>query len=121
MGVEYKDSKNRTIFPSGGLRDRPVGKGMMHLISPEALIRWSKRCEVGHIKYGDGRNWEKGLPVSQFIDSALRHIMQYEMGMDNEDHLAAACWNLGCAMQTEIRHPEMQDFETRIGKNTFSD
>ena len=120
MADPYNDSGNRTEFATGGLRDRPEGKGMFHLLSPEAVFRWAKRCEIGHRKYGNGRNWEKGLPTSQFVDSALRHIFQYLMGDDSEDHIGAAIWNLGCICQMEKRHPEMQDIEVRKDKNIFS-
>ena len=97
--VAYKDSGNRKEFSSGALRDRPIGKGMFHLISFIGLRRLALRHEVGSLKYGDGRNWEKGMPISNFIDSALRHICDYMDGKDDEDHLAAAVWNLMCIMQ----------------------
>lgn len=100
-------------FESGALRDRPQGKGMYVLLSPVGLRRIAQRCEYGHLKYGDGRNWEKGMPVSEFVDSALRHIMQYIEGDTAEDHLAAAAWNLQAAMHTEEKMPEMQDIPTR--------
>lgn len=92
---------------------------MFHLLSPEAITRWAKRCEIGHIKYGNGRNWEKGMPVSQFLDSAFRHLTQWLEGDDTEDHLAAAIWNIACIIQMEKRHPEMMDVETRIGKKEY--
>lgn len=56
--------------------------------------------ENGAVKYGD-RNWEKGQPLSRYIDSAMRHIQKYMMGFRDEDHLAAARWNLGALMHTE--------------------
>lgn len=109
------DSGNRKQFNTGALRDRPEGKGMPSLVSPIGFMRLSKRCEYGHLKYGNGRNWEKGMPVSEFIDSALRHIMQYLNGDDSEDHLAASMWNIQCAMHMEEKMPEMQDIPTRKG------
>lgn len=107
------DSGNRKAFDSGALRDRPEGKGMFSLISPVGLKRLALRCELGHLKYEDGRNWEKGMPVSEFIDSALRHINQYMNGENDEDHLAAAMWNLQAAMHMEEKMPEMQDIPSR--------
>lgn len=76
-------------------------------------MRWALRCEVGHLKYGDGRNWEKGMPIAEFLDSALRHLVQYAMGDKSEDHLAAALWNIGCIIWTEKHHPEMQNLPSR--------
>lgn len=56
--------------------------------------------ENGAVKYGD-RNWELGQPLSTYIDSAERHIASFKEGMRDEDHLAAARWNLGCVIHTE--------------------
>lgn len=108
-GLEFDDSGDRKVFDTGALRDRPKGKGLYSLISPYAMKRLALRCEVGHIKYGDGRNWEKGMPIGDFIDSAIRHIFQYIEGENEEDHLAAAMWNLMCVMHLEKTHPEMQN------------
>lgn len=116
VGVENRgalDSGHRTNFESGAQRDRLPGKGRFVLLSPIGLKRIALRAEAGEIKYGDGRNWEKGMPVSQFIDSAMRHIAQYLEGDVQEDHLAAAAWNLQAAMHTEEKMPEMQDIPTR--------
>lgn len=114
--VNVIDSGVRLSFEGGAKRDRPGGKGMFHLLAPDAVTRWAKRCEIGQVKYGNGRNWESGMPVSQYVDSALRHIFQYMVGDDSEDHIGAAIWNLAAICQTEVRHPEYQDFETRKGK-----
>ena len=57
--------------------------------------------------------WEKGIPVSAMMDSALRHIFKYLDGMDDEDHLAAATWNLLGAIQMEEKMPDMQDIPSR--------
>ena len=50
------------------------------------------------------------------IDSAFRHLAKYTMGMDDESHLRAACWNCLFALYMEIKHPEMQDIPARIEK-----
>ena len=112
----FDDSGNRKEYVGGALRDRPIGKGMFQLLPPKALKRWAIRCEVGHLKYGDGRNWESGMPIGEFINSALRHINQYLEGLNDEDHLAAALWNIGAAIQMEETHPEQQDIPTRISR-----
>ena len=56
--------------------------------------------ENGAKKYGD-RNWEKGQPQSRFLDSAIRHLMKYLEGHRDEDHLAAARWNIGGMIHVE--------------------
>ena len=119
MDGKNTDSGDRTAFSSGALRDRnrDSRKGMYHYMSPIAIRRYAQRCEFGHLKYGDGRNWEKGMPIGEYMDSALRHIFQYVNGENGEDHLAAAMWNIACAMHTEELMPEMQDLPMRMENN----
>lgn len=113
-----KDSGERTQFASGAVRDMHEGKGDMASIPWEAVLRLSKHYENGAKKY-QRWNFRKGIPVSSFIDSACRHLAKYQCGMDDEDHLAAAAFNVLGAMLMENTIPEMQDLPLRIGKNTF--
>jgi hypothetical protein len=103
-----KDSGKRDKFESGMVRDARVGKGRFDLFSPFALERIAKIYEKGAIKYED-RNWEKGSPFSRTLDSVIRHVMQYMMGMDDEDHLAQAAWNLIAIMHLEQTKPYLDD------------
>ncbi|NPV89290.1 MAG: hypothetical protein HPY50_00760 [Firmicutes bacterium] len=98
-----KDSGDRHQFESGAVRDMQEGKGRCDLLPPMAILRLARHFEAGAKKYGD-RNWEKGIPINSFIDSAIRHIMKYMDHQEDEDHLCAAAWNLMCAMETEERH-----------------
>ena len=107
-----KDSGNRTEFETGAVRDMAEGKGRCDLLPPLALLRLARHFEAGAEKYGD-RNWEKGIPLHSFIDSAIRHVLRYMAGHDDEDHLCAAAWNLMCAMETEEKMPEMVDIPAR--------
>ena len=84
---------------TGSVRDSREGKGRYDLVSPHAIRLLAERCEFGAKKYGD-RNWEKGQPISWFVDSALRHLSQMLEGRQNEDHLSAALWNLHAAAHT---------------------
>ena len=65
-------------------------------------------------------NFRKGIPVSSFIDSACRHLAKYQCGIDDEDHLAAAAFNVLGAMLMEETKPEMIDLPLRKGKETFN-
>lgn len=105
---EIKDSGNRREFETGAVRDMAEGKGRCDLLPAVAILRLAKHFERGAIKYSD-RNWEKGIPLHSFIDSAIRHTMKYLDGQHDEDHLCAAAWNLICAMWTEEKHPELND------------
>jgi len=103
-----QDSGDRTDFGTGSVRDRRTGKGRYDLIPPIALKRLAQHFENGAVKYGD-RNWEKGQPVSSYVDSAIRHLFTFLEGDGSEDHLAAAAWNALCAIHTEqkIRSGEL--------------
>jgi len=108
-----KDSGRRETLSTGAMRDIRVGKGRFDLISPVAERRVAGVYERGAVKYAD-RNWEKGMPISRFLDSAKRHISQYiENALtgrpQDEDHLAQAYWNLAAAMHMEELMPEMND------------
>lgn len=94
------DSGNRTKFKTGSQRDTQAGKGMFHLLPFDAITRLAQHFENGARKY-ELRNWEKGQPTSQYFDSAQRHIIKAFKGMTDEDHLAAALWNIACWLQTE--------------------
>lgn len=107
-----KDSGNRREFETGAVRDMQEGKGRCDLLPAVAILRLARHFENGCKKYGD-RNWEKGIPIHSFIDSAIRHLLKYLDGQKDEDHLTAAAWNCICAMWTEEKHPELQDIPSR--------
>jgi len=108
------DSGDRTnVAGTGALRDMAEGKGRCDLLPACAVLRLARHYEAGAKKYSD-RNWEKGLPISNFMDSGMRHMLKYMDGMDDEDHLAAAAWNILGAMWTEEKKPELQDIPTRL-------
>lgn len=94
-----KDSGSRSEFETGAVRDGQTGKGRMDLLPPFALIALAKVYEAGCQKYGD-RNWEKGIPLSRYMDSGLRHIVKFMMGLEDEQHLHMAAWNIMCAIDT---------------------
>ena len=82
------------------MRDTREGKGRFDLISPIALMRLAQHYENGAKKYGD-RNWEKGQPLSRFLDSAARHLFRFLGGDRSEDHLSAVAWNVFAAVHCE--------------------
>jgi len=99
---KVKDSGERRDFGTGGVRDVGAGKGRFDLLPPLATIRLAKHFENGAMKYSD-RNWEKGLPLHCYFDSARRHMEKMLLGMEDEDHDAAAAWNLVCYIETKMR------------------
>lgn len=74
----------------------------------DALLELSKHYEAGAVKYGE-RNWEKGIPIKSYIDSALRHLTKYLRGDKDEPHDRAFMWNCFAILWTADRLPEMPE------------
>lgn len=103
-----KDSGERTAFATGAVRDMHSGKGRFDLLPWYGIMDVAKHCEEGALKYGEG-NVDKGIPQHSLIDSAFRHLAKYTEGMDDEDHLRAAAWNILFALNQRTTHPELDD------------
>lgn len=88
-----KDSGERQEFQTGAKRDTQSGKGRYDLLPPAALFAVARVFEEGAKKY-EARNFEKGIPLSRFIDSGLRHLFKHLEGHRDEPHMAQAAWNL---------------------------
>lgn len=106
--MTIKDSGERTEFATGAVRDMHKGKGRMDLLPWHAILEVSKHCEDGASKYGE-HNVDKGIPVSSLCDSAARHLAKLMCGMDDEDHLRAAAWNILWALEMREAKPDMFD------------
>ena len=100
-----------TRYSTGAVRDTG-GKGRCDLLPHSALLRVARHME-NSLDSHEERNWERGLPMHCFLDSAMRHVFKYMDGRTDEDHLAAAATNLLMALWTEERRPGMQDIPTR--------
>ena len=99
---KVQDSGERQEFNTGSVRDTNIGKGRFDLVPAYAFLRLAQHYENGTEKYGD-RNWELGQPLSRYVDSAIRHMVKVLMGLDDEDHLAAAAWNVMAVIETQLR------------------
>ena len=97
----FRDSGERSDFGTGAVRDLAADKGRFDLLPADAVRQLARVMETGCLKYGD-RNWERGIPIRRYVDSALRHIFCVLAGQKDEPHLPMAAWNLMCAIQTEI-------------------
>lgn len=73
----------------------------------------SKHYEDGADKYSE-RNWEKGIPLHCYIDSAVRHLLKYLRGDNDEPHSRAFVWNVLGAIWTMQNHPECNDLPVEI-------
>jgi hypothetical protein len=61
------------------------------------LLEVAKHFEEGAKKYGEN-NWQKGIPVHCYIDSAVRHYLKWLRGDKDEPHDRAFVWNLMCCI-----------------------
>lgn len=101
MSSAINDGGSRISYGDGmAVREPTAGKGRYDLITPFGIRRLAEWYELGAQKYAD-RNWEKGMPFSRYVDSAKRHLDKFVMGMEDEDHLAAAAWNILAIMHHE--------------------
>ena len=57
------------------------------------ILETAIHFEEGAKKYGEN-NWQKGLPTTCYMDSALRHYFKWRRGDKDEDHARAFVWNL---------------------------
>lgn len=100
MHSSLPDTGARAQYSTGAVRDASTGKGHLHAIPPGAIRRIAKRFEDGARKY-TRNNWMKGIPLSHYQDSLMRHILAWAEGDTTEDHMGAILWNAACADWTE--------------------
>ena len=92
------------------LRFATGGYGYLYENIPDMLLQVSKHFEEGAAKYGEC-NWQKGIPVHSYIDSALRHYLKYKREDYDEPHDRAFVWNILCLLWTLRHKPEMNDLK----------
>jgi hypothetical protein len=92
-----KDSGERHQFDTGFVRDTEEGKLDYTLIFDGPMAdRYAAHMTKGAEKYGK-RNWMQASTVEEaerFQRSASRHFRQWLRGDDDEDHAAAAAFNI---------------------------
>lgn len=71
------------------------------------MLDVAKHFEDGAKKYGEN-NWQKGLPVSCYIDSAVRHYLKVLRGDQDEPHDRAFVWNIMCCIWTIKNHKDVK-------------
>ena len=120
LAFVIKDSGKRKEFPTGMQRDVTDNKPRFDLIMPECLnfdkqmlTRWAKHMEGGAKKYSE-RNWEKASTqeeLNRFKESALRHLIQWYCGEEDEDHAAAVFFNISGAEMVKVKLNAKDDVE----------
>lgn len=91
---DIPDSGDRVGGEDGAaVRESPEQKCRVDGISPLALMRVGWWFTAGGKKYGDFRNWERGMPWMAMYGSMFRHMLKWSLRDRSEDHLAAIAWN----------------------------
>ena len=97
------------------VQERQLSKVVQHFLiargwsRDDAFLEVSKHYEEGAKKYGE-YNWQKGIPCHSYIDSAIRHLMKWCRGDNDEPHDRAFLWNMLSLHWTTVNHPELVDF-----------
>lgn len=93
-------------FGTGAVRSSDAEMTRYDLITPIGLEAVARACAEGAAKYGD-YNWEKGMPVHDLLNHAIRHIYRYLSGDRSEEHLGHAAWNVLAAIHSETLWSEL--------------
>lgn len=95
-------------FASKAFAHVTVGTSCCHM-----CLETSKHFEEGAKKYGE-HNWQKGIPLPRYIDSAARHYLKWLRGDKDEPHDRAFCWNIMCAIWTCCHMPELNTYRKDV-------
>lgn len=68
-----------------------------YLDFPTAFIEVAVHYEEGAEKYGEC-NWQKGLPIKNYVSSMVRHYLKWLRGDTDEHHDRAFVWNVLCCI-----------------------
>lgn len=104
--LEQFKTKGTTLYLFGALTAFK-GRGDWDVFT--MLLEVAKHFEDGAKKYGEN-NWQKGIPVRCYIDSAVRHYLKYLRGDTDENHHLAFCWNIIVGIWTCNHKPELNDY-----------
>jgi hypothetical protein len=91
--TNMQDSGERLTFSTGAQREPGKELRRFDLIPHKPLLDLAYWYGMGAKKYSD-RNWQKGLPLSSFLNSAMAHLTKLNEGWKDEDHASAVSWNM---------------------------
>jgi hypothetical protein len=85
-----------------------------HFISPKTYTRLANHYGGGAKKY-DSWNWSKGMPLSVFHASLMRHVFKIVSNETNEDHLSAIFFNAAAIIHFSIvKRKDVDDISDRL-------
>lgn len=104
-GFTIKDSGKRAEYSSGMVRDTDEGKVKWTLIFDGPMMeRYAVHLTKGLGKYGRG-NWLLACTPEEeerYVESAVRHMVQWLRGDRDEDHAAAVIFNINGAENVRL-------------------
>ncbi len=99
---EVKHVNNTRYFSTGATRDTDVGKlDFEGFLSPPVLERFAEYMNKHRMQTDgtlrDSDNWQKGIPIPQYMKSLWRHFFAvwkgYRNGEVNEDDICGVLFN----------------------------
>lgn len=114
LRMKITDMKRELPATDGGAVHHDGDKEPIHLIPPEALMALATVYKFGAGKYSDPRNWEKGMEWSRLYDSAMRHMLKFWNGEDDDPesglpHIWHAMWNVCALVWYRNHHGDLDD------------
>lgn len=103
--MELKSSGKIQEFETGSIRDNSSDKPRMELLPWDLMPRLARLYALGAKEYGDN-NWRLGQPNSKVYGSIIRHLIKWILRRKDEDHLAAAIWNIFTIMHNETHYKD---------------
>lgn len=99
-------------FDTGAVRSKDADGFRYDLITPIGLAAVAEAYQEGSVKYGDF-NCERGFPVHDLLNHAIKHLYTYLSGDRSEPHLGHAAWNVLMAIHSEKMWPELNEGHLR--------
>lgn len=97
LGMFLKDCNTAHLYECIRLFSSYYGEKTNTATDCTMFLEVAKHFEEGAKKYGEN-NWQKGLPVHCYIDSAVRHYLKWLRGDKDEPHDRAFVRNLVCCI-----------------------
>lgn len=115
---DYLFNSGKTTMTGGKKFDDKKPK--MELLPFDALEEVARVLEAGEIKY-DAGNWQNGLEMRRLLGAAIRHIGQFNAGIDRDEetstlHIANAACNLLFAIWMYNNRPDLDNRWTKLHK-----
>lgn len=104
--LTYRDTLNSVWAKEPNKRDNE--ELSYDLLPSGVLRRLAKEAYEGAKKHGK-HNWRKGYEWSNCFNHAMEHLMKFNEGKEDEDHLAHAVLNLFFLMEYQETHPQNDD------------